>query len=118
MKDIATGILTQGIAGGDIAYLEAHVAEDYIQHNPQVPDGRAGLIGFVQSLNALEGGVEISPVRVLADGDFVAVHSEARFGTDHVAVLDLFRFEDGLAVEHWDVIQPIPTEMAHNNGMF
>ena len=117
MRDIATGILTQGIAGGDIAYLEAHVAEDYIQHNPQVPDGKAGLIGFVQSLAALEGGAEISPVRVLRDGDLVAVHSEARFGSDHFVVFDLFRFEDGMAVEHWDTVQPRPESTVSGRTM-
>lgn len=108
MKDIANGILTQGIAGGDVAYLEAHVAEDYIQHNPQVPDGRDGLIGFVQSLATLEGGAEISPVRVLRDGNLVAVHSEARFGPDHFVVFDVFRFQDGMAVQHWDTVQSRP----------
>ena len=100
MKDIATGLLTQGIAGGDIAYLEAHVAEDHIQHTPQVPDGRAALVGFVEALAALEGGAETKPVRVLRDGNLVAVHSEARFGLDQFVVFDLFRFEDGVAVEH------------------
>ncbi len=117
MNEIAIGILTQGIATGDIAYLEAHIAEDYIQHNPQVPDGRAGLIGFVQSLAALEGGVEISPVRVLRDGDLVAVHSEARFGADHFVVFDLFRFEDGVAVEHWDTVQPRPESTVSGRSM-
>lgn len=117
MKDIATGLLTQGIAGGDIAYLEAHVAEDYIQHNPQVPDGRAGLIGFVQSLATLDGGAAISPARVLRDGDFVAVHSEARFGSDHFVVFDLFRFEDGKAVEHWDTIQAKPDSTVSGRTM-
>lgn len=108
MKDITMGILTQGIAGGDIAYLEAHVAENYIQHSPQVPDGRAGLIGFVQSLADLEGGVDIQPIRVLRDGDLVAVHSEARFGPNHFLAFDLFRFENGVAVEHWDTFQVRP----------
>ncbi len=117
MKDIATGILTQGIAHGDRAFIEAHVAEGYVQHNPTVPDGRAGLLAFVEGLQTLEGGIEISPVRVLQDDDLVAIHSEARFGSDVYIVFDLFRFEEGLAVEHWDAIQPRPETTVSGRSM-
>lgn len=34
------------------------------------------------------------------------------------AVIDVFRFENGKIVEHWDVVQTIPESAAHNNGMF
>jgi predicted SnoaL-like aldol condensation-catalyzing enzyme len=117
MKDIATGLLVQGIAGGDIAYVEAHVAEDYIQHNPTVPDGRAGLIGLIEGTRSIEGGVEVTPVRVLLDGDLVAVHSDASFGSAHVVIVDLFRFEDGQVAEHWDIIQPRPETTVSGRGM-
>ena len=108
VKEIAVGILTQGIAQGDRSFIETHVAERYIQHNPSVPDGRKGLLAFVKGLQDLEGGVEINPIRVLQDGNLVAVHSEARFGSDRVVVFDLFRIEDGRAAEHWDAVQPRP----------
>lgn len=117
MKDIATGILTQGIAQGDRAFIATHVAEDYIQHNPRVPDRREGLLTFIEGLQDLEGGIEINPVRVLQDGDLVAVHSDARFGTDHFVVFDLFRFEGGLAAEHWDTVQPRPATTVSGRTM-
>lgn len=105
LKEIAVGILTEGVAKGDKAFIEAHVAEDYIQHNPQVPDGRAGILGLIDVLHAQPNAPQIKPIRVLQDGDLVAIHSEMNFGAD-VVVFDLFRFEDGIAVEHWDGIQP------------
>ena len=52
IKEIAVGILTEGIARGDRSFIEAHVAEDYIQHNPNVADGRAGILAMVDFLPA------------------------------------------------------------------
>ena len=107
IKEIAVGILTEGIGNGNTAFIETHVAEDYIQHNPQVADGRAGVLAMIDFLHAQPAAPRITPVRVLQDGDLVAIHSEMNFGAD-VVVFDLFRFEDGVAVEHWDGIQPKP----------
>jgi predicted SnoaL-like aldol condensation-catalyzing enzyme len=44
--------------------------------------------------------------------------SEGTFGDTPTAYYDLFRLDDGKIVEHWDVIQEIPAEMAHDNGKF
>ncbi|XWN33622.1 MAG: nuclear transport factor 2 family protein [Devosia sp.] len=106
LKEIAVGILTQGLVQGDKTFIERYVAQDYIQHNPQAPDGRAGLLGFVDYLQ-LQAGFTVEPVRVLRDGHLVAVHSLYR-GEGTQAVFDIFRFENGVAVEHWDVIQTVP----------
>jgi predicted SnoaL-like aldol condensation-catalyzing enzyme len=56
-------------------------------------------------------------LRVLAEGDFVLLHSEGEFGVP-VAYWDLFRVADGKIVEHWDIIDPIPAEIRHGNGLF
>jgi len=45
-KATAVALLEQGLARGDRDFISAHVAEDYIQHNPQAADGREGLLGF------------------------------------------------------------------------
>lgn len=45
--------------------------------------------------------------------------SEGQWNGTTNAFYDLFRMEDGMIVEHWDVIQPVPTEdLANTNGMF
>jgi len=100
----------------DRSYILENVAEGYIQHNPVDADGRAGLLGFVDYIESV-GGVEIEPARVLGEGDLVMVQSAMLFGGDKV-VFDLFRVENGKIVGHWDVVQPVPDAMAHENGLF
>ncbi|MCG8443961.1 MAG: ester cyclase [Caulobacterales bacterium] len=96
--------------------LEAIVAEDYIQHNPFVPQGREGLRAFFEgSLTAFEEGVG-SVQAVLVEGDMIA--ARLRFEGVHVGdflgvpatgrrivfdTADFFRVENGMLAEHWDV---------------
>lgn len=115
-KEIALGLLEQGLAKGDRDYIMAHVAEGYIQHNPQAADGREGLLGFVGFLETLDPPVTVNPVRVIADDNFVVIHQEAEFFGPKV-IIDVFRFEDGKIAEHWDAIQETVTETASGRSM-
>ncbi|MDQ1388485.1 MAG: hypothetical protein QOF56_1939 [Acidobacteriaceae bacterium] len=38
----------------------------------------------------------------LEDGDFVFTHTEYTFAIGHRVGFDIFRFENGKMVEHWD----------------
>ena len=115
-RQIAVNILVKGISGGDTAYLEQVVAEDYKQHNPRVPDGREGLIGMVNYLQSEGDTFKVEPVRVLKDGDIVAVHGR-HTGMGESVAFDLFAFKDGLAVEHWDGIQEPPEKTLSGRSM-
>ena len=53
------------------------------------------------------GQISVKPVRVLADGPYVAVHSQTMLPTGDTTSWDIFRFEHGKIVEHWDTRQPI-----------
>ncbi|MGX9355011.1 nuclear transport factor 2 family protein [Roseobacteraceae bacterium S113] len=117
LKQTAVELLTRGTLQGDIEFIREHVAEDYIQHNPHVPDGRDAVIGFVQHVQASGAEITGQAMRVIRDGDLVLVHSLANLGQGDLAVFDLFRFEDGIAVEHWDVIQPHPEETVSGRSM-
>lgn len=93
--------------------------EVYMQHNPNLADGLAGLIAGTQAW-AEQGFVitKFEPRFAVAEGNFVFVASEATVSGAPWAFFDLWRVEDGKIVEHWDVVSPNPAEMAHENGKF
>nr|WP_231870155.1 nuclear transport factor 2 family protein [Grimontia celer] len=95
--------------------------EAYLQHNPMVADGLAGLGAALQAL--AEQGMPMSYTKnhkILGQGNFVLTISEGTFLNEHVAFYDLFRVDNGKIVEHWDVIETIPprSEWKNDNGKF
>ena len=76
----------------------------YIQHNLAVGDGLAGF-GEVMH-HAPEGGFKANVIRAFEDGDYVFTHTEYDFFGPK-AGFDVFRFEDGKIVEHWDNLLPV-----------
>ncbi|MFK7989774.1 MAG: nuclear transport factor 2 family protein [Sandaracinaceae bacterium] len=92
------------VAAGDEGAIEELVREDYIQHSALAPDGRAGLLASLETLQSLT----IEPHRQIVDGDLVTLHSTYTFpdGSQQVA-FDVFRIEEGLLAEHWDAFQPL-----------
>ena len=96
--------------------VEKYVGSEYVQHNPQAPDGAEAFIGFVKAFP--EASVDIR--RVIAEGDMVVTHSLLKFTPDDpgTVAVDLFRLDDGKVVEHWDVLQPFPQESANPHPMF
>ena len=85
------------------AYINS---KKYIQHNLSVADGPAGVAALIKSLPP---EATVNTIRVFRDGDFVFAHTEYNFFGPKIG-FDLFRFEDGLIVEHWDNLQEAATE--------
>jgi predicted SnoaL-like aldol condensation-catalyzing enzyme len=58
--------------------------------------------------------------RIVAEGDIVVTHGliKTSAGDPGTVAADLFRVEDGKVVEHWDVLQPFPTESSNDHPMF
>ena len=80
---------------------------NYKQHNLAVEDG---LAGFGKVLNLLpEGSAKVEVIRVFEEGDYVFTHTKYNFFGPKVG-FDVFRFENGLIVEHWDNLQKIELE--------
>ncbi|MBB6430104.1 nuclear transport factor 2 family protein [Algisphaera agarilytica] len=101
--------LLNSIETGDTSAVAYINPEQYTQHNLAVADG---LAGFGEVLAALpEGSAKVSVQRVLTDGDYVITHTEYDFFGPKVG-FDIFRFEDGLIVEHWDNLQELVAETA------
>ncbi|HHI70312.1 MAG TPA: hypothetical protein ENJ91_04870 [Rhodobacteraceae bacterium] len=80
------------------------LTENYIQHNPAVPTGRAPIIGFIPALK--ESGIALTTHRTISDGQFVVMHNSydnaQLFGADNLVGFDVFRIENGKVAEHWD----------------
>lgn len=94
-------------------------AEKYIQHNPQGADGRQAFIdGFAAYITSSDYACEIK--RVIAEDDLVVVHSHCKENEADrgAALIDIFKVENNLIVEHWDVEQAIPGASANSNTMF
>lgn len=95
-------------------------SEQYDQHNPGIKDGLAGIVEAVENLTSQNNMFRYTKIhKVLGEGNFVLTVSEGEWSGKKQVFYDLLRFENGKAVEHWDVIQEIPTEgLANENGMF
>lgn len=102
LKAIETG------AGEPVAFINA---DNYKQHNLAVEDG---LAGFGKALAALNGSGKVKTVRVLKDGDYVVAHTDYDFFGPKIG-FDIFRYEGGKIVEHWDNLQTKP-EVANPSG--
>ncbi|WP_170763290.1 nuclear transport factor 2 family protein [Ruegeria lacuscaerulensis] len=109
--DKAAAVL-QSFQTGDATAMKEYVNPDkYIQHNPYFPDGIAPVIGAVES-GAFQGTL-VNSYRTLSDGDFAVVqslYSGAWNNKSPLVAIDVFRFEDGLIVEHWDNMMPLASK--------
>ncbi|MEM9417977.1 MAG: nuclear transport factor 2 family protein [Planctomycetota bacterium] len=93
--------------------------DNYLQHNPMIPDGVSGLTETLAKLG--EQGVTMVYTkvhRVIAEGNLVVTHSEGTFGGKPMQFFDWFRIEDGKIAEHWDVIMDISGGSKNDNGIF
>ncbi|MEZ5382025.1 MAG: nuclear transport factor 2 family protein [Microthrixaceae bacterium] len=105
------------MAGGDRQAGLAAIAEDLIEHHPQVGDGRAVLAALLAQDPVPMVYEQIH--RVCAQGNFVAVLSEATVNGSPYALGDLFRVENGVIVEHWNAAELIAPEAEWvNSGKF
>ncbi len=94
--------LLKSIETGDPGPVAVVNEAKYIQHNPQTQEGSEGLAALFKRLS--KTGPRVNVVRAFEDGDFVFGHTEYDFASRKIG-FEIFRFEDGRAVEHWDNIQ-------------
>ena len=102
----------------DVSAVERYWGDPYIQHNPDIPNGREGL---KRTVAGLKPGFKYEPGMIVAEGDLVMVHGRyTEWGPKPVVTVEIFRIKDGRLVEHWDVTQEeVPVELTKSgNPMF
>lgn len=100
--------------------VQKYVGEEYIQHNPDVENGKEGFIDYFERMARDYPDKDIEFVRSVAEEDLVALHTHQTWpGNEEYITMDFFRFdEQGKIVEHWDSIQKIPKESKSGNTMY
>jgi predicted SnoaL-like aldol condensation-catalyzing enzyme len=98
--------LLKGIETGDPEAVTVVNESEYIQHNPLTREGNVGLAELFKRLSQTSPRVNI--VRIFEDGDYVFAHTDYDFNVVEIG-FEVFRFEDGFAVEHWDNLQHKPS---------
>jgi predicted SnoaL-like aldol condensation-catalyzing enzyme len=97
--------LLKSIETGEAAPIAAINPNKYIQHNLSAADGLAGFGALLQALP--QASARVNTVRVFQDDEHVVAHSEYEFFGPKIG-FDIFRFENGKIVEHWDNLQETP----------
>lgn len=98
--------LLKSIETGDAQPVSAIHPQKYIQHNLGAADGLQGFSALLQMLP--KGAAKVQTVRVFQDGDYVFAHTDYHFFGPKIG-FDIFRFEEGRMVEHWDNLQSAPS---------
>ena len=115
-QEKAIAVLNDFVKGEEKSIKKYISEEKFIQHNLTLADGIAGMMAVLPSLAESHSKIEIQ--RVFEDGDMVFLHSKYTLYDDEQAAFDIFRFEDGLIVEHWDNFTPICEANASGHTQF
>ena len=102
----------------DTSIVATYFSDNYIQHNPLIPNGAESIPPMVAALPK-EFRYEMG--MVVAQGDLVMAHGRyTGWGPKPMIAVDIFRIAEGKLVEHWDVMQEeVPSPLtASGNPMF
>ena len=99
----------------DYVAAEHYWSPNYIQHSAHIAAGRDGLFNLIKSIPPT---LKYEPGTILAEGDFVIMHGRfSGFGAPvNWIAADIMRIQNGILLEHWDVIQDEATEEQSKSG--
>jgi len=120
LSETARSFLHLVAAGRIREAYDRHVSADFRHHNPFCRGDRESLLRAMEENEAGHPNKQLEIEIMLEDGPMVMACSHVRQKPDDLgaAIVHIFRFEDGLIVELWDVGQAIPPESPNENGMF
>ena len=116
-KEVVSRFLNDAFINHDMSHLDDCMRDDYIQHNPDCPQGKAGFLEFFDVIFSALPDFRYTVKKVVAEGDMVmawcttsGTHTGSGFLGQAASgsrvsfdVVDIFRLEEGKIAEHWDV---------------
>jgi len=104
----------------DSTHVDTYISPNYVQHSSLAEPGVQPLKDFLDFVHERSPEASQTIHRTFVDGDHVVLHYHVkRFPEDPgMAVVDIFRVEDGMIVEHWDVLQEVVVGGPNPNPMF
>jgi|UPI0004073E73 predicted SnoaL-like aldol condensation-catalyzing enzyme len=119
-KEKAVSFL-QLVASGEVreAY-ERHIGDGFSHHNPFFYGDAKSLMLAMEEDSSKNPDKTLEVKRAIEEGDLVVVHSYVKQNPEDlgVALVHIFRFQDGRIIELWDLGQPIPENIINENGIF
>lgn len=98
--------------------IDRFIADDYIQHSPDLADGKAALLTAAKIWLKDGKKEEVSPLRIAAENDLVFAHFKRVIGSKTFSIISILRIKDGKLAEHWDVTQEVPEKSGNPHPMF
>ncbi len=104
----------------DSSRVDDYIAPGYIQHSSLAEPTVAALKRFLDHVRTVSPDARQTIHRSFVDGDHVVIHTHVERwpGDPGLAVVDIFRCENGMIAEHWDVLQDVPADPVNSNSMF
>ncbi|KAF9770712.1 hypothetical protein IL306_011686 [Fusarium sp. DS 682] len=97
--------------------IERYVASNYVQHNPDIPDGRDAAAKFLAPLfGAEENTFEIA--RIMVGPEYTTIHIKAKVNGAFLNVVDMYRTKGSCIIEHWDAMQPLKNNTVSHHPYF
>ncbi|MFF4630038.1 nuclear transport factor 2 family protein [Streptomyces griseorubiginosus] len=118
-KQLVTDMYKQVFVGKDVTAFDRYIVDPYYQHNPGGANGikaaKDGIAGMFAAFPDFHSDI----FRVVAEGDLVVIQSRGTAMPGVAAgVFDIYRVQHGKVVEHWDIVQNVPSTSANDNSMF
>lgn len=116
-KELVKAFCADVFNNHSLSGLDRFMRNDYIQHNPDCPQGKSGFVEFFTTIFNAIPDFKYSLKQIIAEDDYVWMYSRVsgtHTGGDWLGVkasgncldfdaVDIFRMQGGVIAEHWDV---------------
>ncbi|MEU1260135.1 nuclear transport factor 2 family protein [Streptomyces chartreusis] len=115
-KSMIQRALAELLETGSVEALEPLLSDGFVHHRPDSTSStKAEWLAAVQAALVPLADMQVEVDHLLADGDHVVLHSRRRLpdGGPEIVVVDIWRIEDGLVAECWEIIEPVAQAAAN-----